>query len=105
MKWKTDVLRGDSAKDLGWLVSSMKMDELGYPVKFTDGKRSAVVLRIHETPDNVMKKLNSDEKISLMKAHDYILQSRKNKKGNYIIGNPLWTPRSDCDIDSGDGKK
>ena len=105
MKLKTDVFRGDAAKELGWLVISTKMDDLGYPVEFPDGKRSAVVLRIHETPDNVMKNLKSDGKNSLQRAHDYILQSRKNKKENYIIGNPLWTPRSDCDIDSGDGKK
>ena len=81
------------------------MDDMGYPVEFPEGKRAAVVLRIHETPDNVMKILKSDGRISLQRAHDYILQSRKNKKGNYIIGNLLWTPHSDCDIDSGDGEK
>ena len=104
LKWKTHVLRGDSAKDLGWLVTSTKTDDLGYPVKFPNGKKSAVVLRIHETPDSVMKNLNSDEKRSLKKAHDYILQSRKNKKGKYVIGKPLWTPSSDFNIDSGEGK-
>ena len=67
MKWKTDVLRGDSAKDLGWLVTTTKMDGLDYPVEFLNGKKSAVVLRIHETPDSVMKNLNSDEKRSLKK--------------------------------------
>ena len=51
-----------------------------------------------------MKNLNSDEKTSLKKAHDYILKTMKNKKGKYVIGKPLWTPSSHFDIDSGEGK-
>ena len=86
------------------MATSTKMDDLGYPVEFPEGRKAPVVLRIHETPDDVMKILKSDGKRSLKRAHDLILESRKNKKGNYIIGQPLWTPGGDFDIESGEGE-
>ena len=92
LAWKSSVLRGDSAKDLGWLVTSTKMDEVGYPVDFPEGKSAPIVLSIHEMSDKAMKTLKDDGKKSLQKAHDLILKCRKNMQGNYIIGQPLWTP-------------
>ena len=105
MQWKRTVLRGDSAKELGWLVTSTRMDELEYPVEFPQGRQAPVVLRIHETSDDVMKILKRDGKSSLMRAHHLILDSRKNTQGKYTIGKPLWTPTGgDADVESGDGE-
>ena len=91
MQWKRTVLRGDSAKELGWLVTSTRMDELEYPVEFPQGRQAPVVLRI--------------PKSSLMRAHHLILDSRKNTQGKYTTGKPLWTPTGgDADVESGDGE-
>ena len=101
MKWKRTVLRGESARELGWLVRSSKLDE--YPVEFPEGRQKPAVLRIHETPDDRMQILKADGKSSLMRAHHLILDSRK-REGKYTIGKPLWTPNGDdAEVDSGEG--
>ena len=57
MSWKRNVLRGDAGKNFGWMVTLTNMYDLGYPVKFPEGKLKLAVLLIHETQDTEIKKL------------------------------------------------
>ena len=54
MTWKRDVLRGDAGKNLGWMVTLTKINDLRYPVKFPEGKLKPAGLLIHETSDTEM---------------------------------------------------
>ena len=61
-KWKNDVLKGESGKNLGWMRTETKMDEHDYPVDFPNGKRAPVVLQIHETSYELMKQPTVEDK-------------------------------------------
>ena len=99
------VLRGDSARDLAWLIKVTGMDAVDYPVSYPNGKREAADLRIHEIPDSVMKQLKADEKTELKRGHYYILGKMKNDKNKYFIGKHLWTPINQLLVDGGVTKK
>ena len=105
LAWKNKVLRGDSARDLSWLIRKTGMADEDYPVNYPNGKREAVELRIHETLDSVMKQLKADEKTELKRGHDYILDKMKNEKKKYFIGKHLWTPVKHLPVDGGVTKK
>ena len=85
LAWKNKVLRGDSARDLAWLIRVTEMDDEDYPVSYPNGKREAAELRIQETTDSVMKQLKADEKKELKRGHNYILGKMKNDKTNISL--------------------
>ena len=64
LAWKTEALKAGSAREreLGWMVTHLKLDELDYPVDFPNGKKADPVLRIHQTSDDLMKVLRADGK-------------------------------------------
>ena len=98
------MLKGESGKNLGWTVTETKVDEHDYPVDFPDGKRAPAVLRIHETSDEIMKKVTAVDKKLLKMGHHLILDGLKDSNKNYKFASPPWTPAMEIVGNMGDEK-
>ena len=83
-----NVPKGKSGTNLGWMVTETKVYARDYPVDFPGGKRAPAVLQIHETSDEIMKKVTAVDKKLLKMGHHLILDGLKDSKKNYKFASP-----------------